>query len=66
MLHYAWSEILKVFDIIYFNSKDGKLFLKMCKYAHNIAEDVIAKRREAMVIILYILHICVHLCYFSV
>lgn len=35
-------------DIVYYHTAKGRLFLKHCKYVHDVAEEVIEKRKEAL------------------
>lgn len=42
-------KVTQVFDFIYYNfTKDGKEFLKLCKFVHSVSEEIIKKRRSAL------------------
>ena len=36
-------------DIIYSLTNDGRRWKKACQYVHNVAEDIIEKRRNSLV-----------------
>jgi hypothetical protein len=36
-------------DTIYYITKEGRQFRDMCKYAHEVAYDLIGKRKKALV-----------------
>lgn len=36
-------------DFIYYNTEDGKRFQKNCNFVHNVASEVMQKRRKDLV-----------------
>lgn len=45
-----FRRVHEVFDFVYFNfTQDGREFLRLCKLVHHVSEEIIEKRREAIV-----------------
>ena len=49
-------------DWIYFLTPSGRKFLKYCREVHAVAEEVIQKRRKALVSVCLYVCVCMHVC----